>query len=606
VGRAEATAEGIARGAEKNVDVLVPIADCRLWSPEDPFLYSLEVSTGAGKNADKLQTRFGMREFRLEPRKDGTPGRAYLNGRPYFLRGSNVTLYRFLEDPDRGGLPWDEEWVRLLHRKFKEMHWNSLRYCIGFPPEAWYRIADEEGFLIQDEFPIWEGGGDQWPAELKRDELARQFTAWMRERWNHPCVVIWDAQNESVTEETGAALMAVRGLDLSSRPWDNGWSRTMLETDACETHPYHFGDPNMRLSRALADPVGMPNFNGAPNPADRHAYVINEYGWLWLNRDGTPTTLTRKLYANLAGKDAPPSVLLPLAARLLAAETEFWRCRRQAAGVLHFCGLGYSRPDGQTSDHWLDVRKLTWEPEFFRRVRDAFAPVGLMVDFAREKLIAGGKPGRVPVVVINDLGKPWSGPVTLRLMRGDRIHAEMKKDCRLDPFGQAIVAFDVTWPSELGRCVLEAEITGGDGEPVRSLRETEIADPRSEGLAFGKKATASSVHAPAYQPENAVDGDPATYWSSTFADPAWLAVDLGEARKIRLVRIVWETAFSKAFAVEVSVDGNAWIEVHATENGEGGTSEIQLAPTEAHHVRVRCTRRGTQWGHAIRELQVFE
>ena len=38
------------------------------------------------------------------------------------------------------------------------MHWNSIRYCIGFPPDFWYDIADEEGFLIQDEFPIWLGG----------------------------------------------------------------------------------------------------------------------------------------------------------------------------------------------------------------------------------------------------------------------------------------------------------------------------------------------------------------------------------------------------------------------------------------------------------------
>ena len=35
------------------------------------------------------------------------------------------------------------------------MNWNSLRYCIGFPPDFWYDIADEEGILLQDEFPIW-------------------------------------------------------------------------------------------------------------------------------------------------------------------------------------------------------------------------------------------------------------------------------------------------------------------------------------------------------------------------------------------------------------------------------------------------------------------
>ena len=178
--------------AEQTVEVRIPIRHCRLWSPEDPFLYELETSTGA----DTLRTRFGMREFRL----DHATGRAMLNGRPYFLRGSNVTLYRFFEDPQCADHPWREDWVRRLHRQFKTMHWNALRYCIGFPPEFWYRIADEEGILIQDEFPIWGGGPKIWPAELTSQQLIQEYTEWMQERWNHPCVVIWDAQNETRTD----------------------------------------------------------------------------------------------------------------------------------------------------------------------------------------------------------------------------------------------------------------------------------------------------------------------------------------------------------------------------------------------------------------------
>ncbi len=601
VGRTQSAVQRLAAGEDKTVEVRIPIADCQLWWPEKPFLYALEVSS----DADSFETRFGMREFRLEPRQGDKPGRAFLNGKLYFMRGSNVTLYRFLEDPERGELPWQADWVRLLHQRFKEMHWNSLRYCIGLAPEMWYRIADEEGFLIQDEFPIWEGGGD-WPPELKREELAREYTAWMQERWNHPCVVIWDAQNESVTSETGAALTQVRGLDLSNRPWDNGWSPPMSATDSCESHPYHFGDPHMTLARALADPVGMPWAYGNSNPGNRNAYIINEYGWLWLNRDGTPTTLTKNLYANLAGKDATPARLFPLAARLLAAETEFWRCRRQAAGVLHFCGLGYSRPDGQTSDHWVDVKHLVCEPEFYRYVRDAFAPVGLMVDFAKERILAGSKPAQVPVVVINDLEESWHGSVVLRLKCGGHLEAEMKQECHLEPWGQGTLKFDVKWPTQTGLCTLEAELAGVDGKPVRSLRDTEIVDASYFGLAFQKIATASSVHAAAYAPANAVDGDPSTYWSSSFADPAWLAVDLGALHKVRRVRILWEAAFSKAFSVQVSTDGRAWTDVYHTAEGKGGTSEIELAPVEARHVRVLGTERGTQWGHAIRELEVFE
>jgi beta-galactosidase/beta-glucuronidase len=192
----------------RKIDVRVPIRDCRFWSPESPFLYELEVSTGA----DALPTRFGMRSFRL----DAKTGRAVLNGKPYSLRGTNVCVYRFFEDPARGDRPWRAEWVRRLHRAFRSMNWNSIRYCIGFPPELWYRIADEEGLMIQDEFPIWQGG--QWPAELKSDAIIKEYTEWMRERWNHPCVVIWDAQNESVTTETGKAIKTLRQLDLSNRP----------------------------------------------------------------------------------------------------------------------------------------------------------------------------------------------------------------------------------------------------------------------------------------------------------------------------------------------------------------------------------------------------
>ena len=98
-------------------------------------------------------------------------GHAVLNGRPYFLRGTTLCPYRFFADPKRGDLPWREDWVRKLHRVFKDMHWNSMRYCIGFPPEQWYRIADEEGLLVQDEFPLW--CMNSWPKEITSKVLDR-------------------------------------------------------------------------------------------------------------------------------------------------------------------------------------------------------------------------------------------------------------------------------------------------------------------------------------------------------------------------------------------------------------------------------------------------
>src|SRR5208283_2789609 len=158
------------------------------------------------------------------------------------------------------------------------MHWNCLRYCIGLPPEAWYDIADEEGVLIDDEFPIWYGGPgwSKWPRELQRDELAREYSEWLRESWNHPCVAIWDGDNETSSDETGPAIREVRALDLSNRPWDNAYTAPQEPGDMFESHPYHFQNGNFQLADlATADPV--PQGNALHNDG-RHAVVINEYG----------------------------------------------------------------------------------------------------------------------------------------------------------------------------------------------------------------------------------------------------------------------------------------------------------------------------------------
>ncbi len=461
-------------GKLEKVELGISIPDCRLWSPEDPFLYQLTLGTGA----DAARVRFGMRSFRFDPESK----RPMLNGKPYYLRGSNVTCYRFFEDAARGDLPWRAEWVRTLHQRFKSMHWNSLRYCIGFPPEAWYDIADEEGFLIQDEFPIWLLGGQksqcpEWPVAEK---IVPQYTDWLRERWNHPCVVIWDAQNESNTPETGKALQAVRHLDLSGRPWENGWAEPQAATDCVESHPYLFirlwsGGKPFHMSE-MPTVSGLPGLNQAQQKISV-PIVINEYAWLWLTRDGNPTCLTDKIYAELLGPDSTVEQRRHIYARYLAALTEFWRAHRECAGVLHFCGLGYSRPGdiprpegGATSDHWLDVEKLEFEPQFAKYVRDAFSPVGLMLDFWAEEVPAGSAQ-EIKVYVINDNYEPWQGDVRLFLSHGDESKLLEAEPTTVEPLGRQILTFKFTAPAAPAACTLIAELESAPGEKVRSLRD---------------------------------------------------------------------------------------------------------------------------------------
>lgn len=457
-------------------EVRVKIPEPRLWSPEEPFLYEAVVRTPG----DAVAVRFGMRSFRF----DASTGRAVLNGRPYFLRGTNVCIYRFFEDGARGDRPWRAEWVRRLHEVFRSMGWNSMRWCIGFPPDFWYDVADEKGWLIQDEFPIWLLG--EAPENPTAERIASEYEEWMRERWNHPSVVIWDAQNESHTAETGKAIQRVRALDLSNRPWENGWAEPQSPEDCVEAHPYlmiglfnpSWGNPSFRF-RDLAGVSGEPPLNEAQRRI-RVPIIVNEYGWLWLNRDGSPTCLTGPVYEKLLGPRSTVEERRKLYARILAAKTELWRSRRACAGVLHFCGLGYSRagdkprPEGgATSDHFLDIEELTFEPHFEEYLRDAFNPVGLMLEFFDEEVPAGSRRA-IAVWVIDDLPEAWAGQVRLVLGGAGREETIASRDLRVAGLGRERAEFEVTFPASAGEYELRAGLVDRAGRLVRSRREFRV------------------------------------------------------------------------------------------------------------------------------------
>ena len=118
--------------------------------------------------------------------------------------------------------------------------------------------------------------------------------------------------------------------------------------------------------------------------------------------------------------------------------------------MLHFCGLGYSRPDGQTSDHWIDVERLTWEPEFRRYVGDAFAPVGLMIDAWAEEYRPGST-HEFPVVVINDLYQDVEGnrPVP-PARRGRTLVQETARPCAVPALGTRGWRFASRFPPSRG------------------------------------------------------------------------------------------------------------------------------------------------------------
>lgn len=435
--------------------VTVRIPNPKLWTPESPHLYTLESSTGG----DSLSTRFGMREFRF----DTVTRRAYLNGKPYFLRGSNITLHRFFEDPKCGRLPWDEKWVRKLLAEIpKRMHWNAFRFCIGPVPDKWLEIADEAGLLIQNEFFVW-GYRKQWDIQ----EMVRQYSDWMRDNWNHPSVAVWDAQNETRAEELSRIIAFVRGLDLSNRPWENGYNLPVGPDDPVEDHPYLFSRLGKGFEIADLERMTGAKSTNAAHPTG-HPVIINEYGWLWLNRDGTPTPLTTDVYARLSGDRFENN------AYLLGGLTEFWRAHRNAAAVLHFVYLTSSYPGAYTSDHFQDLENLTLEPHFADYVGEAFKPLGVYLNFWQPSL----KPNteqRFMVMMVNDEQQPARGSLVLSLSAEDGTEAA-RAEARFEVpgLGQQTYALNLRIPAVKGRFLIRAAAQPEGGAPTVSRRRVSI------------------------------------------------------------------------------------------------------------------------------------
>ncbi|MFF8592360.1 beta-1,3-glucanase family protein [Streptomyces sp. NPDC015220] len=123
-------------------------------------------------------------------------------------------------------------------------------------------------------------------------------------------------------------------------------------------------------------------------------------------------------------------------------------------------------------------------------------------------------------------------------------------------------------------------------------------------LSRGRPATASSVESAAFPASAAVDGDQGTRWSSAFADPQWLQVDLGSVRQLSRVTLRWEAAYATAYRIETSADAQNWTTVRSTTSATGGTQDLAVSGS-GRYVRLYATARATVYGYSLWEFEVY-
>jgi len=164
----------------------VSIAQAKLWSPSQPYLYTVRTTLADGQEKlDAVTVRFGMREMKVQD------GKFLLNGKPIFLRGyGDDCIY-----PNTIAPPADKEEYRRRFKVVKDYGFNYARHHSWFPPQEYFDVADEMGILLQPEFPI----AYRWNLAVTVQGKQLYLDQWreiIKASRNHPSIVTWCMGNE--------------------------------------------------------------------------------------------------------------------------------------------------------------------------------------------------------------------------------------------------------------------------------------------------------------------------------------------------------------------------------------------------------------------------
>ena len=269
----------------KDGRVIFDLPDPRLWSPDDPYLYELEIKT----ESDCIRSYFALRSLEIKD-VDGLP-RLCLNGKPYFFNGLLDQGYF----SDGIFTPASYKCYENDILKSKALGFNMLRKHIKIEPQMFYYLCDKLGMVVfqdmvnngkysffRDTALPTVGLISRNDRRLHKNEKSRKaFLTHMEQTVeqlkNHGCICLWTIFNEGWGQFCGSdAYKKLKSLD-ASRFIDtaSGWYRG-CESDVDSRHIYF---KRVKLSPSKK-PMFLSEFGGYSYLVDGH--IFNEgknYGY---------------------------------------------------------------------------------------------------------------------------------------------------------------------------------------------------------------------------------------------------------------------------------------------------------------------------------------
>ncbi len=263
--------------------ITIPLPKMHAWSPEDPFLYDVEISN----NAETVRSYFGMRKVSIGQSEHGPC--LCLNGKPYFMNGVLDQGYY----SDGIYTPASEQAFVDDILTMKSLGLNTLRKHIKIEDRRFYYHCDRLGMLVWQDFPsggkyeLWSMGllptiGFKTAKDSKYRTFGRQNPKnrqqFIDEIWesmkllNHyPCIVMWVPFNEGWGQFDAKAIAEMVKKKDPTRLVDHvsGW----FDQGGPDIASHHIYFKKVVLKPdPLNRPIALTEFGGYSLKIDGHVF----------------------------------------------------------------------------------------------------------------------------------------------------------------------------------------------------------------------------------------------------------------------------------------------------------------------------------------------
>ncbi len=272
---------------------VIELNDPKLWSPNSPFLYDLNVQLidDSGAVLDEVESYFGMRKISLGYVKGNQV--MMLNDKPLFHYGTLDQGWW----PDGLHTPPSDEAMKYDLEITKQMGFNTVRKHIKVEPDRWYYWCDKLGLMVWQDMPsamvVIPEEGKERPTHVQHvtrtgDDLNRRSESTAQFEWelkrmvdlhyNSPSIVIWVPFNEGWGQyETCRIADNVKAMDPSRLVNAiSGWALRPCG-DLYDIHTY---GTELRMAPSyLERATAIGEFGGIGYPIEGHLWNPDMRNW---------------------------------------------------------------------------------------------------------------------------------------------------------------------------------------------------------------------------------------------------------------------------------------------------------------------------------------